>query len=102
MNRAELRARFHNASRQDKARRANLYRKGQVRLWICGRKIRGPVELLGVTYGDEADEQANALVDERVWLCRTTFEGDEEFRYIGEYDLGTQVNEMEAIAWAAL
>jgi hypothetical protein len=91
------REKFSSATRRDKVSRASLYQKGQYRLWIKGRKIQGPVKLLGVSYLGNCPE---ATGDERVWQCELMFR--DEVRTIGEYDLGVEVNEMEAIAWATI
>jgi hypothetical protein len=92
------RVRFQNASQEDKARRAALYKKGQYRLLIQGRKVLGPVRLKGVTY-DVNPEDCGASSDERIWIVELLWR--EEERAVGEYDLGVEVNEMEAIAWAS-
>jgi hypothetical protein len=91
------RKRFSTASRVDKIKRSALYKKGQYRLWIRGRKIQGPVKLLGVTYLGNCEEASG---DEHVWQCELMFR--DEVRTIGEYDLGVEVNEMEVLAWAAV
>ena len=89
---------FPDATRQDLSRRSRLYQKDQVRLWITGRKIRGPVKLLGTTITTDP-EDCGAFKEERIWICEFMFE--EDTRAIGEYDLGTELNEMETIAWAS-
>ena len=40
---------------------------------------------------------------ERVWVCEYMF-GEKlgTFGFIGEYSLGTELNGMEALAWASL
>ena len=92
------REKFANAAREAKVRRSSLYHKGQHRLLIQGRKILGPVKLLGVTYGVEP-EDCGAGPDERIWIVELMWR--EGKKAVGEYDLGVEVTEMEVLAWAA-
>lgn len=93
------RRKFQSASRDDKIRRSSLYHKDQHRLWIKGRKIAGPVRLVGVVYSVEP-EDVGASKDERLWECELMWcDGNQ---VIGEYDLGTEITEMEALAWASI
>jgi hypothetical protein len=66
------------------------------------------VKLLGVTYFFEAEEVeggwwarkgGTVQNSERVWVCE--FLTDNRVANIGEFSLGNQVTDMEAIAWAA-
>ena len=93
------RQKFASASQEDKFRRAALYEKGQYRLWINKRKVGGPVRLKGVTYSTNP-ESVGATEGERLWVCELMWCDGEQV--IGEYDLGTEITEMEAIAWASV
>jgi len=91
------RTKFENAARAEKVARTYLYHKGQIRLLFQGRKILGPVMLLGVTFSVEP-ETVGAVEDERVWHVALLWKDEE--RDVGEYDLGSLVdNEMEVLAW---
>lgn len=93
------RQKFETASRDDKIRRSRLYRKGQHRLWIKGRKVVGPVRLNGTVYSVEPKD-VGASEDERLWECELMWCDGKQV--IGEYDLGTEITDMEALAWAAI
>ena len=80
--------------------RSSLYKPGQYRLWIERRKIKGPVRLIDVKFVNEREIYPGVEADERLWQCELMW--CDEVRLIGEYDLGIEVNEMEAIAWASI
>lgn len=107
---ADPRKKFSTATRFEKIKRSALYRVGQHRLWFDARnretpkgrlkltgrlKIKGPVKLLHIYKRANINE---VPLSERLWICELMWRDEE--RIIGEYDLGTQVTEMEAIAWA--
>jgi len=92
------RKKFSTASRSDKLKRSALYKVGQHRLWIDGRKVKGPVKLLGIYKRGKMG--VDGALGERLWVCELMFRDEE--RIIGEYDIGTEVTDMEALAWAAI
>ena len=91
------RKKFSTASRFDKIKRSALYRAGQHRLWVDRRRVKGPVRLLHIHKRMNVHE---VPLSEQLWVCELMWR--DENRIIGEYDLGTEVNEMEAIAWATI
>ena len=104
--RKTARDRFASASHEDKRKRTRLYRMGQVRLLIRGRRSVGPVKLLGRTYAFDPEDvdggywkSDNFQDSEPVWICEYLFE--EKTGPIGEYSLGSELNEMEALAWVS-
>ncbi len=91
------RKKFSTATRFEKLKRSALYRVGQHRLWVDRRKVKGPVKLLHIYKRANINE---VPLSERLWICELMWRDGE--RIIGEYDLGIEVTEMEAIAWASL
>lgn len=99
--RSTPRERFAGATPEDKRRRSLLFGPGQVRLFNDGRRVIGPVKLLyGTATINPASVTGGFTVGERVWYCELMYA--DETADIGEYSLGAELTEMEAIAWASV
>lgn len=76
-----------------------LYKPGQLRLWLGEKRFLGPVKLI---YRVNYDENGN-LLDSRTaynrWRVEDLMTGE---RVVVTTDrLGSQINEMQALAWAS-